>query len=295
VLANGEVIKTRSRARKSSAGFDLTKMFIGAEGTLGIVTEATIRLTPLLPTRVAICNFPSVKDAVACVLEVINKGVPCQCVELLDSLSVHAVNDAGLCPMKLEEKESIWFKLQGEPAATELAAKQIEKILAKHHGGKMIFSESQSQANEIWAARKALAWSVQGLKPGFKMYSTDVCVPLSQLPTLVQDTQDDFKRNNIFGTVLGHAGDGNFHASILFEKDSEFPAVDAAAHRMVDRAIELGGTCTGEHGVGTFKRGYLKKELGSGTVAVMQSIKDLLDPTGIMNPGKLYPDIENET
>ncbi|KAG7558167.1 hypothetical protein FFLO_02894 [Filobasidium floriforme] len=289
VLADGEVIKTRQRARKSSAGFDLTKMFVGAEGTLGIITEATIRLAPLLPTTVAIAGFPSVEHAVKAVGEVINSGVPIQCVELCDTLTMKALRDHGGLTLELPNQDSIFFKFQGNPQAMKEAQELTKAIAKKHGGGEMIFAKDEEESKELWSIRKNAHWSMLALVEGGQAYSTDVCVPVSKLPQLCAETQADLKANGIVGPLLGHVGDGNFHCGLIF-LPQDFKKVDEAAHRMVDRAIALGGTCTGEHGVGVGKKGYLRRELGDGTVEVMKRLKKAMDPKGILNPGKLYPD-----
>ncbi|KAH8080004.1 FAD-linked oxidase-like protein [Filobasidium floriforme] len=289
VLADGEVIKTRQRARKSSAGFDLTKMFVGAEGTLGIITEATIRLAPLLPTTVAIAGFPSVEHAVKAVGEVINSGVPIQCVELCDTLTMKALRDHGGLTLELPHQDSIFFKFQGNPQAMKEAQELTKAIAKKHGGGEMIFAKDEEESKELWSIRKNAHWSMLALVEGGQAYSTDVCVPVSKLPQLCAETQADLKANGIVGPLLGHVGDGNFHCGLIF-LPQDFKKVDEAAHRMVDRAIALGGTCTGEHGVGVGKKGYLRRELGDGTVEVMKRLKRAMDPKGILNPGKLYPD-----
>ncbi|WWD04010.1 hypothetical protein V865_002073 [Kwoniella europaea PYCC6329] len=293
VLPNGEIIKTRQRSRKSSAGYDLTKLFIGAEGTLGIVTEATIRLAPVLPTRVAVCGFPGVEEAVQAVGEVINRGVPMQCVELCDTLMMEAIGKFGNVSMPLPSLDTIFFKFQGSNAESiESNIKIVSEISQKYGGQDLVFAKNDKESDELWQARKSAHWSAMALVEGSTCYSTDVCVPVSNLPKLVKQTKQDLKENGIVGPLLGHVGDGNFHCALIFKADvpGEFEKVDAAAHRMVKRAIELQGTCTGEHGVGIGKREYLPLELGEGTLGVMKQLKDTLDPKGIMNPGKLYPD-----
>ncbi|KAL7412693.1 FAD-binding domain-containing protein [Mrakia frigida] len=290
VLPSGEVIKTRSRARKSSAGFDVTKLFIGAEGTLGIVTEATLRLAPLLPTTVAICSFPDVQRATEAVQEVLNAGVPIQCVELCDTTMMKAINQASLTDQKYPNKDSIFFKFQGSPGMIAEASSMVRAIVPKHGGDDIRFAASDEESAAIWRGRKVSHWSIMALNPKAKSWSTDVCVPASQLPRLVKETQQDLAECGLTAAIVGHVGDGNFHAGILFENQEEYVIADGAVHRMVERAIALDGTCTGEHGVGVGKKEYLISELGLGTVQLMKLIKDTIDPQGIMNPGKLYPD-----
>lgn len=292
VLPNGDIIKTRQRSRKSSAGYDLTKLFIGAEGTLGIVTQTTIKLAPILPTSVAVCGFPGVEEAVSAVREILNKGVTLQCVELCDTLMMSAINRFGNISQPLPVADSIFFKFQGPPGSIAEATSIVHEIVTKYGGKGLIFAKDEEQSEELWRARKAAHWSAMALVPGGTCYSTDVCVPVGQLARLVKETKQDLEKNGIVGPLLGHVGDGNFHAALIFDPTipGEFEKVDEAAHRMVERAISLDGTCTGEHGVGIGKRMYLRSELGDGTLAVMKTLKKALDPRGIMNPGKLYPD-----
>ncbi|ETW81282.1 oxidoreductase, FAD-binding protein [Heterobasidion irregulare TC 32-1] len=289
VLPSGEVIKTRSRSRKSSAGFDLTKLFIGAEGTLGIITEVTIRLAPALPTTVAIAQFPDVRKATEAVIEILNKGVGIQCVELLDSAFMDATNLYGPSSRKYTVADHLFFKLQG-PSASSLAetARIVKTVVQKHGGTNWSLAENEKEADDLWADRKNAHYS--GLAyggVGCKGWSTDVCVPISKLPDLVYETQKDIEQSGIKYTIVGHAGDGNFHSLLLFKTDEELKVVRGLVHRMVERAIALDGTCTGEHGVGIGKKEFLYEELGEGTVELMKTIKRAVDPLGLFNPGKV--------
>ncbi|KAF9490962.1 FAD-binding domain-containing protein [Pleurotus eryngii] len=254
VLPSGEIIKTRSRARKSSAGFDLTKLFIGAEGSksLSKATEAAI--------------------------EVLNQGVGIQCVELLDDLFMAATNKYGMSLRKWPEKDSLFFKFQGH------SAKSLDETAA--------VVRNDQEATSLWADRKNALFSGLALLEGDdgKGWSTDVCVPPSNLPRLVYETKQDLSEIGLVSTIVGHVGDGNFHALLLFKTDEELEIARHAVHRMVKRAIALDGTCTGEHGVGIGKKEYLYEELGYGTVELMKTIKRSIDPLGLFNPGKLYPD-----
>jgi len=291
VLPSGEVIKTRRRARKSSAGFDLTKLFIGAEGTLGIVTEATIRLTPLLPTTVAVVHFPDVRRATEAVREVMNQGVGIQCVELCDDDFMKATNLYGMSQHKWPERDSLFFKFQGHsPAALEETARVVRKVTERYGGFGFTLAKNEQEAEVLWMDRKNALYSSLALLQDSKGWSTDVCVPVSKLPDLVYQTKKDLMEAGFKSTVVGHVGDGNFHALLLFRDDSELAGIREAVHRMVERALALDGTCTGEHGVGIGKKEYLYEELGEGTVELMKSIKRTIDPLGLFNPGKLYPD-----
>lgn len=291
VLPSGEVIKTRRRSRKSSAGFDTTKLFIGAEGTLGIITEVTLRLAPVLPTTVAVVQFPDVRAATEAVREIVNSGVGVQCVELCDDAFMRSTNLYGQSTRKWPEKDSLFIKLQG-PTPTIMAESRsvVEKICSAHGGSGFTCASSDAEANALWSDRKNALYSGLALVEGSRGWSTDVCVPVSKLPQLVYETKQDIERSGLVSTIVGHVGDGNFHALLLFKTDDELEIARGLVHRMVERAIRLDGTCTGEHGVGIGKREYLYEELGAGTVGLMKTIKRALDPHNLFNPGKLYPD-----
>ncbi|KAF8074141.1 FAD-linked oxidase-like protein [Lyophyllum atratum] len=294
VLPSGEVIKTRRRSRKSSAGFDTTKLFIGAEGTLGIVTEVTIRLAPVLPTTIAVVQFPDVRRATEASIEVMNHGVGIQCVELVDDRFMAATNKFGMSLRKWPEKDSLFFKFQGPtPASLLETARVVKGIVEKHGGTGFELARSKKEAEDLWQDRKNAHYAGMALLEGASACPTDVCVPVSKLPELVLETKKDMARLGIVATIVGHVGDGNFHAQLLFRDDEEYKKVREAVDRMVHRAIALDGTCTGEHGVGVGKKGYLVEELGAGTVELMKTIKRTIDPLGLFNPGKLYPDDED--
>ncbi|KAF7978658.1 hypothetical protein HWV62_45178 [Athelia sp. TMB] len=296
VLPSGEVIKTRRRARKSSAGFDTTKLFIGAEGTLGIVTEVTIRLAPLLPTNVAVVQFPDVETATRASIDVMNRGVGIlhyltECVELCDDNFMRATNKYGQSQRKWPEKDSLFFKFQGpSQLALDETARIVKEVVEKHGGTGFSLAANAKEAADLWADRKNAHYSGLALVEGSKGWATDVCVPVSNLPRLVQETKRDLAELGIVSTIVGHIGDGNFHCLLLFKNEEEQAIVRDAVHKMVERAISLDGTCTGEHGVGIGKREYLYEELGEGTVELMKTIKRTLDPLNLFNPGKLYPD-----
>ncbi|EIN11736.1 hypothetical protein PUNSTDRAFT_119000 [Punctularia strigosozonata HHB-11173 SS5] len=291
VLPSGEVIKTRRRARKSSAGFDVTKLFIGAEGTLGIVTELTIRLAPLLPTTVAVAQFPDVRKATEAVGDILNSGVGIQCVELCDDDFMRATNIYGSSTRKWPEKDSLFFKFQGATRTSlEESARIAKEIVEKHGGTGFQLAADDQEAADLWQDRKNALYSSLALVPGGRGWSTDVCVPVSRLPDLVYATKKDVQDSGIVCTIVGHVGDGNFHTLLLFKNEQELEIVRGLVHRMVERAIALDGTCTGEHGVGIGKKEYLYDELGAGTIELMKKIKRTIDPLGLFNPGKLYPD-----
>ncbi|KAF9230600.1 FAD-linked oxidase-like protein, partial [Melanogaster broomeanus] len=222
VLPSGEVIKTRQRARKSSAGFDVTKLFIGAEGTLGIITEVTIRLAPVLPTTVAIVQFPDVKKATEAVIDVMNRSVGIQCVELCDSEFMRSTNLYGASQRKYPEADSLFFKFQGPTPASILESARIVKQVIKKRGGTGFeLARSEKEANDLWADRKNALYSGLALVEGCRGWSTDVCVPVSKLPALVYETKKDIQDLGIVSAIVGHVGDGNFHALLLFRNDEE--------------------------------------------------------------------------
>ncbi|KAF9037791.1 hypothetical protein BDZ89DRAFT_1061376 [Hymenopellis radicata] len=291
VLPNGQVIKTRRRSRKSSAGFDVTKLFIGAEGTLGIITEVTIRLAPVLPTNVAVVQFPNVRNATEAVIDILNQGVGIQCIELVDDVFMKATNIYGQSTRRWPEKDSLFMKFQGPtPQSLKETADIVKKVAQRHGGTGFELARNQQEANDLWTDRKNAHYAGLALIENAKGWPTDVCVPISRLPDLVQQTKEDLASIGLVSPIVGHAGDGNFHAHILFQTDEEEALARQAVHRMVKRAIDLDGTCTGEHGVGIGKREYLTEELGEGTIELMKTIKRAVDPLGLFNPGKLYPD-----
>ncbi|PLW23101.1 hypothetical protein PCASD_10543 [Puccinia coronata f. sp. avenae] len=283
-----DVVKTRQRAKKCAAGPDLGKLFIGSEGTLGLVTEATLRLQPVLPTSVGVAHFASVHAATSTVLELIKQGVSLACIELLDDQMMMAVNHAS-DTFKYEEKPSLFLKFTGTQAQIKSDEELTAKILKRNGGSQMKMAKSEAEAAEIWHARKVCLWSTLDYAPGHRAWTTDVCVPLSHLPRLIADTKADIHARNLKATMLGHVGDGNFHCILLFNDHHELAQVRQCVHQMVRLAQDLDGTCTGEHGVGIGKMMHLEYELGKGTLDLLRKIKRTVDPQNIMNPGKLIP------
>lgn len=274
VLADGTVIKTRQRPRKSSAGYDLTKLFIGSEGTLGLVTEATLKVT-VKPesTSVAVCSFPSIRDAANCVGKVVGQGIPVAAVEILDDNQMKCINDAGMTSRAWTEAATLFFKFAGTPAGVKEQIAQVQG-LAKQAGSKTFeFAKSQEEQDELWSARKEALWSTTAVKkPGDHVWTGDVAVPMSKLPDLIEDTKKDMARSGLFASIVGHVGDGNFHTILLYN-DSQRKTAEAVVHRMVKKAVEMEGTVTGEHGVGLVKRDYLPHELGETTVDAMRQVR----------------------
>jgi len=223
---------------------------------------------------------------------VINKGVGIQCVELVDNIFMAATNKSGISKRKWPEKDSLFFKFQGATATSlRETAEVVKQVVEKHGGTGFQLAQTDEEAEELWSDRKNAHYSGLAFVEGSKGWPTDVCVPVSKLPELVYETKKDAANSGLICPIVGHAGDGNFHALILFRTDEEKSKADELVHRMVKRAIALEGTCTGEHGVGIGKKEYLVEELGEGTVRFMRTIKKAVDPLGLFNPGKLYPDV----
>ncbi|OJA10768.1 hypothetical protein AZE42_00316 [Rhizopogon vesiculosus] len=302
VLPSGKVIKTRRRARKSSAGFDTTKLFIGAEGTLGIVTEATLRLAPRVPTKVAMAQFPNVEKAVGAVQQILNTpyGPHIQCVELLDDHMMAAINAAGMVDAPYPVQDTLFFKLQGSPESIRETSNVVQEIVQSHGSTRFEFAATEEEADEMWQNRKyashrRFSWRdivtmiYTMLGSIFNDLDAPWCKVLDYRCMLVYETKEDLAKAGLKSTIVGHVGDGNFHALILFKDEEELQSVSAAVHRLVHRAIDMDGTCTGEHGVGVGKTEYLVDELGEDTMELMKTIKNAIDPLNLFNPGKLYP------
>ena len=292
VLANGEVIKTRRRPRKTAAGYNLTSLFVGSEGTLGTVTEITLKLTPIPQhTSVAVVGFPSLKAAASCAQGVIRSGIPVGAMEIMDEVQMGVVNKAGATKRKWREVPTLFFKFSGTPKAVEEHIGQVRKISKDSGGADFEFTADEEEQHKLWSARKESLWSMMALRrPGDEIWSTDVAVPLSRLADIISISKAEFDELGLFASALGHIGDGNFHESVLYNRQDpeERKKVEQAVERMVDRALEMEGTCTGEHGVGLGKKGSLVKELGEETVGIMRRIKASLDPSGLCNPGKVF-------
>jgi D-lactate dehydrogenase (cytochrome) len=289
VLADGRVIRTGTGAPKSSAGYDLTALFVGSEGTLGLITELTLRLIGQ-PEAVAaaICAFPDMGAAVAAVTETIQTGMPVARIEFLDAESVRAVNaHSGLA---MPVAPALLVEFHGSPAGVAEQAERFGAIAADHGATGFERAERTEDRARLWRARHNAYPAIRALRPGSEAAVTDVCVPIARLAEAVEETAADIAASGIPGPILGHVGDGNFHAILLYDGASpdEIAAVRGLIARMSERALRLGGTITGEHGVGIGKRAYMAAEHGEGWM-VMGAIKAALDPQGILNPGKLVP------
>jgi D-lactate dehydrogenase (cytochrome) len=289
VLADGRVIRTGSRARKSSAGYDLTRLFIGSEGTLGVITEATLRLHPV-PDAIAAatCAFPSLDLAVSAVIALLQSGVPLARIELVDEKTIEMLN--AYCALGYPTVPMIFLELHA--SSREALAEQLEtakELVAEYEGAVHATATTEEDRHHLWEARHRVYYAGIASRPGARAWSTDVCVPLSNLARCIRETREDVERTGIVAPLVGHVGDGNFHLLLLIDPaiSEERDRAAGISQRLVDRALALEGTCTGEHGVGIGKMDSLVKEHGD-LIPLMRDIKRALDPKGIMTPGKIF-------
>jgi D-lactate dehydrogenase (cytochrome) len=288
VMPDGSIVKTANRAKKTAAGYDLTRLLIGAEGTLGVITELTLRLQGI-PQAIssAICTFPDVESACRTVIATIQYGLPMARIELLDEMQVRASNLYSR--LDLPESPALFLEFHGTAAGVQEQAEEFGAIAAEFGGGGFRFETREEERQKLWQARHDAYFAVKGLKPGVNILATDVCVPISRLADCVIETQADLARLHLVAPIVGHAGDGNFHLSILVDTNDpvETRAVEELLEKLSRRAIDMDGTCTGEHGIGQGKMHFLEAEVGSAAINVMRAIKTAIDPLGIMNPGKI--------
>jgi D-lactate dehydrogenase (cytochrome) len=288
VLANGEVIDTARRARKTAAGYDLTRLMVGSEGTLGVITQLTLRLSGI-PEAISggTCPFPSVEACCNTAIHTIQSGIPVARIELLDALQVRACNLHS--KLGLPETPMLFLEFHGTEASVAEQSKRFGEIAAEFGGGPFTWTTRPEERTKLWEARHHAALSNFTLRPGASMVATDVCVPISRLAECVTETQRDIEESRILAPIVGHVGDGNFHLTLLIDMDDadEVKRAKALSERLVERALAMDGTCTGEHGVGQGKMKYMAAEHGAAALAVMASIKRALDPQNIMNPGKI--------
>ena len=288
VTAEGKVIRTARRAKKSSAGYDLTRIFVGSEGTLGVITEVTLKLYPQ-PEAIsaATCSFPSVDSAVQTTIATIQLGVPVARCELLDALTVKAVNQRD--KLRLPELPLLLFEFHGSPASVEEQAQAVEAIAGEHGGLGFQWATKPEDRTRLWEARHNAYFACLQLKPGCRSFTTDVCVPISRLAECITETIADIEKSFLPAPILGHVGDGNFHCAILANADDprEVEEAERLNTRIVERAIAMDGTCTGEHGVGMHKMEFLREEHGDDALDLMVRLKRAFDPLNILNPGKI--------
>jgi D-lactate dehydrogenase (cytochrome) len=289
VTASGEVIHTGTRAKKSSAGYDLTRLFVGSEGTLGVMTEITVKLYPL-PEAVmaAVCHFPSIDAAVRTTMQVIQMGVPIARCELLDAHAIRAVNQHS--KLTLREAPMLLMEFHGSDASVKEQAETVQALAAEMGGEAFEWARTPEERTKLWTARHQAYFAALQMRPGCRSLSTDTCVPISHLAQSINASVDEAEAAGLPYWIVGHVGDGNFHLSYLLDPNNpdEVATAERLSEQMVQRAIAVDGTCTGEHGIGLHKIGYLVQETGAGAVAMMRSIKQALDPKNIMNPGKVF-------
>ena len=288
VTPDGQIIKTANKARKSSAGYDLTRLMVGSEGTLGITTEITLKLFGI-PEVIAggRVSFPTVKDATDAVIMTIQAGIPVARIEFMDTAQVKAVNSYS--KTNLPEAPLLLVEFHGSQSSVDEQSELFGEISSDFGGKDFEWTSNNEDRNKLWKARHDAYWSCRAVRPEAELYSTDVCVPISKLSDCITETIEDMEQNELIGPIVSHAGDGNFHVALLIDKNSktELDKLDNFLLRISERAIRMDGTCTGEHGVGQGKRKYMLKELGN-AVNVMKSVKEAFDPHKIMNPGKLF-------
>ncbi|MGE0460593.1 MAG: FAD-binding oxidoreductase [Vicinamibacterales bacterium] len=291
VLADGRVIRTGSRARKSSSGYDLTRVFVGSEGTLGVITEVTLRLFGR-PEAVAaaVCPFPSMEDAARAVIQVIQLGIPVARMEIIDETQLAFVNR--FSRTSYPEAPTLFFEFHGtSQGVVDDQARAVEEIVREHGATGFQWTSTPEDRARLWQARHDAYYATVASRPGARAMTTDVCVPISQLAPCILETQADARASGITAPLVGHAGDGNFHLILMLDPDDadEVARVSAYSQRLVERALRMGGTCSGEHGVGLGKMKYLHAEHGD-ALHVMRAIKRALDPHDLMNPGKMLPE-----
>lgn len=287
VMADGRIIKTSSRAKKSSAGYDLTRLFVGSEGTLGVITEVTLRLYGI-PEAIsaAVCPFPDLESAVNTVITTIQCGIPVARIELMDDVQMKALN--AYSDFDYPEQNTLMFEFHGTELGVKEQAEMVGELAADNGAGEFQWAVKVEERNKLWQGRHDSYYAAMALKPGAKGMATDVCVPISRLAECILEARKDVDEQGLLAPIVGHVGDGNFHLCFIMDPDDadEMRRVDEVNRRMVLRAIAMGGTCTGEHGVGIGKMEFLVAEHGE-ALSVMRSMKIALDPDNIMNPGKI--------
>jgi D-lactate dehydrogenase (cytochrome) len=290
VRADGEIINTATRAKKSSAGYDLTRLFVGSEGTLGVIAELTIRLHGI-PEMIAAasCSFATVQDACQATILAIQTGIPLARIELLDEVQVKASN--AYSKLTLPETPLLLLEFHGSEAEVTNQSERFAEIAKDCGGGNFEWTTKPEDRTRLWQARHDAYWAARALRPGSEQVTTDVCVPISRLAECVTETQRDLRENKLLSSIVGHVGDGNFHTVVLLDMNDadEVRRTEGYLHRLVKRAQAMDGTCTGEHGIGQGKQEYVVGELGIEAIETMRLLKRALDPDNIFNPGKILP------
>jgi D-lactate dehydrogenase (cytochrome) len=289
VLADGRIVRVGTRAAKSSTGYDLVRLLVGSEGTLGVITEITLRLYGIPETTVgATCWFASLRGAVDAVVEIIQSGASVSRIEFLDELQVRACNSYS--QLSMPEQPTLFLEFSGAPEGVNGQVARAEEIAQSHGGAAFQWATSDTERARLWKARHSAYFAARSLRPGAECLVADVCVPISQLADAVADARRDIDAANLLAPIVGHVGDGNFHVLFLLQPGAtdEWQRAEQVYDAMIDRALRVGGTCTGEHGIGQGKRGKLVAEYGADVVELMRSIKGAWDPQGILNPGKIF-------
>ncbi|MFZ2102251.1 MAG: FAD-linked oxidase C-terminal domain-containing protein [Oricola sp.] len=287
VTADGTPIRTGSQARKSSTGYDLTHLFVGAEGTLGVITELTVKLHPIPETvSSAVCAFADVGEAVRAVIDTVQYGIPVARVEFMDEVAIAGANSYSKLDLKVAP--TLFFEFHGTPAWVEEQSRIVEAITQERGGSGFRWSTDADERAKLWQARHDIYWATKAQRPGCELHTGDICVPISRLAESILAARADIEASFLRGQIIGHVGDGNFHTALMIDPNSkeELEEAERLSERLVERALDVGGTASGEHGIGMGKLKYLRKEHGA-AVDVMKRIKTALDPAGIMNPGKM--------
>jgi D-lactate dehydrogenase (cytochrome) len=288
VTAAGKIVRTARRAKKSSAGYDLTRIFVGSEGTLGIITEVTVKLYPQ-PEAIsaAICNFETAEAAVNCVIQTIQLGIPVARVEFLDAACVGALNSYS--HMTLRETPLLLFEFHGSPASVAEQATQVQEIARDNGGQDFSWATAPEDRSKLWKARHKAYFAGLQMKPGCRALTTDVCVPISALAESITTTTTELRASKLPSMIVGHVGDGNYHVMLLVDPNQplDYEEAESINRRLVSRAISMDGTCTGEHGVGLHKMQFLLEEHGEDALELMRQLKNAFDPNNILNPGKI--------
>ena len=287
VLGDGRVIRTAKRARKSAAGYDLTRLFVGSEGTLGVITELTVRIYGI-PEKIssAVVNFPNLEDAVQTVIETIQLGIPIARIELLDDKMMNAINNYS--KTDYPEEYTLFLEFHGTDVSVADQTETVQMIAESYGSGSFQWTVHAEERNKLWQARHDAAYAAKMMRPNAQIWATDVCVPISRLAECIMETKRDIEESNLLAPIVGHVGDGNFHLVLVVDHNDpeEEDRAQSLHERMVMRALEMEGTCTGEHGIGYGKMDFLVAEHGE-AISVMRNIKQALDPDNIMNPGKI--------
>ena len=289
ILASGEIIKTGTRTKKTSAGYNLTNLFIGSEGTLGIISEVHLRLSPIPESIMsAVCHFPNLESAVLTAQEIIQYGIPIARIEMLnkDQMEI-SIKYSGL--KNLETKPTLFFEFHGSEMSNKEHIEVVENLSQNNNGSQFKWAESTEDRNKLWKARHDVYYSVKAQKNNARVYTTDVCVPISKLVECIKFAEEEINKYGLKSPMVGHVGDGNFHTTILYDplNKKDYNLIRNFSDKLVEKALQLDGTITGEHGVGIHKKEYLKKQHAD-NIPLMRSIKNTLDPNNIMNPGKIF-------